>query len=103
MSQVDETFNGKEVELPVGETIEVRLPENRTTGYQWVLESSAKAVSSLLNDEVEPGSLMGGPGIHHWYFRTDRAGSGHIKLSYRRPWEETEKPQRTFELDIRVS
>lgn len=103
MSQVDETSNGKEIELAVGETLEVRLPENRTTGFQWVLESSAKDVSSLVKDEVEPGRLIGEPGIHRWHFRTERAGSGRIELSYRRPWEEKEKPQRTFALDIRVS
>ena len=103
MSQVNEASNGKEIELPVGETLEVRLPENRTTGFQWVVESSAKSVSSLVNEKVEAGSKPGEPGIHHWYFRTERPGSDRIELSYRRPWEEKEKPGRTFALDVRVS
>ena len=103
MSQVDESSNGKQINLPIGETLEVRLPENRTAGFQWVLESSAKGVSSLVRDEVEPGRLIGEPGVHHWYFRTERAGSDRIELSYRRPWEEKDKPQRSFALDVRVS
>ena len=103
MSRVDETSNGKEIELPVGEIIEVRLPENRTTGFQWVVESSAKGVLSLISEEMEPGSKIGEPGVHRWHFRTERAGSDRIELSYRRPWERKEKPQRSFALDVRVS
>jgi predicted secreted protein len=103
MSQVDESSNGKQIDMPIGETLEIRIQENRTTGFQWVLESGAAGVLSLVSEEVEPGSKIGEPGIHRWHFRTERAGSDRIELSYRRPWEKKEKPQRSFALDVRVS
>lgn len=103
MFQVDESYNGKQIDLPTGETLEVSLPENKTTGFQWVLESSAKGVFSLVSDELEPGRLIGEPGIHRWLFRAERAGSDRIEMFYRRPWEEKEKPQRRFLLSVRVS
>ena len=103
MFQVGETSNGKQIDLPVGETLEVSLSENKTTGFQWILESSSKGVLSLVSDELEPGRLIGEPGIHHWLFRPERAGSDRIELSYKRPWEEKEKPQRKFMLSVRVS
>ena len=103
MFQIDESSNGKEIELPTGETLEIRLPEHRTTGFQWVVESAATGVLSLVSDELEPGSKIGAPGIHRWHFRTERAGSDRIELSYRRPWEKKENPQRSFALDVRVS
>ena len=103
MLQVDESSNGKQIDLPVGETLEVSLSENKTTGFQWVFEKSAKELLSLVKEEVEPGEKIGEPGIHRWLFRAEQAGSERIQLFYRRPWEEKEKPQRTFVLNIRVS
>jgi inhibitor of cysteine peptidase len=103
MLQVNDSSNGKQIDLPIGETLEVSLPENKTTGFQWVPGSSAKGVLSLVSDELEPGRKIGEPGIHRWLFRAERAGSDRIELTYRRQWEEKEKPQRTFALGIRVS
>src|SRR5712692_305612 len=88
VSQVDESSNGKEIELTVGETLEVRLAENRTAGFKWTLESRGEGPCSFVSDDFEPGHLTGEPGNHRWHFRAERAGSGTITLSYRRSWEE---------------
>ena len=103
MLQVDESSNGKQIDLPVGETLEVSISENKTTGFQWVFDKSAKEMLSLVKEEVEPGGKIGEPGTHLWLFRAEQAGSERIELSYRRPWEEKEKPQRTFILSVRAS
>lgn len=102
MSQVDDSSNGKEIELRVGETLEVHLPENRTAGFKWTLESSGEGPCSLVSDDFQPGHLTGEPGNHRWHFRAERAGADSIRLSYRRPWEEKGTPARTFTLGIRV-
>jgi inhibitor of cysteine peptidase len=102
MVQADENSNGNQVDLPAGETLEVCLSENRTTGYKWTLESSGD-VCALLNDTFQPSQGTGEPGNHCWRFRAERVGSGSIELSYRRAWGEDKAPARTFKLTVQVS
>ena len=102
MKQVDESSNEKEIELSIGETLEVRLQENRTTGYRWVFESQGGPACPYFIDTFEPGAGVGAPGTHRWEFRAEQAGKADIALSYRRPWEESEVSRR-FTVHVRVS
>ncbi len=102
MAQVDEKSNGDQIKLATGETLEVCLSENRTTGYKWALESSGD-VCSLVNDNFQPGHAAGEPGLHCWQFRAERAGGSSIELSYSRTWGEEKTPARTFKLTVQVS
>jgi len=102
MVQIGEESNGSRIDLPNGETLELCLSENRTTGYKWVLESSSD-VCVLLNDSFQPGHAPGEPGKHCWQFRAERAGSGAIELSYRRTWSAEKAAARAFKLTIEVS
>src|ERR1700682_3173043 len=99
MLQVDEKKNGNQIKLTTGETLEVCLSENRTTGHKWSLESSGD-VCTLVNDTFEPAPAPGEPGTHRWKFRAEQAGSGSIQLSYSRTWGEKKTPARTFKLTI---
>ena len=102
MKQITESSNGTEIDLAAGETLEVRLVENRSTGFRWVLESTGEGACTLVGDAFEKGSAIGQPGTHHWEFRAGVAGSGTITLSYLRPWEETQPPARSFTLRVQV-
>ena len=101
MLTLDESANGQDVELGVGQELEVRLRENPTTGYQWSLTSGATPACRLIKDFPEaPGEAHGGGRTRHWLFQGAQAGSGTIRLAWRRSWE----PQavRTFTLLVRV-
>jgi len=100
--QVDENSNGDQIKVATGETLELCLSENRTTGYKWTLESSGD-VCALVNDKFQPGQATGKPGNHCWRFRAERAGSSSIELSYRRAWGEEKIPARIFKLTLQVS
>ena len=102
MVQVDEKSNGDHIKLATGETLEVCLSENRTTGYKWTLESNGE-VCALVRDNVQPGHAAGEPGNHRWEFHAEQAGSGSIELSYRRAWGEEKTAARVFKLTVRVS
>jgi inhibitor of cysteine peptidase len=102
VKQITEDSNGTEIDLAVGETLEVLLPENRTTGFKWVLESGGEGVCVPAGDSFERGSAIGQPGTHRWEFRAERTGSAVIKLSYQRPWEQQQTPARKFTLKVRV-
>ncbi|HXU40097.1 MAG TPA: protease inhibitor I42 family protein [Blastocatellia bacterium] len=106
MKQITEDSNGTEIHLTAGETFEVRLEENRSTGFKWVIESPSEGANeacSLAGDSFEKGKAVGEPGNHHWEFRADHAGSCTITLSYQRPWESGQSTPRSFKLNVRVS
>lgn len=106
MKQITEESNGTEIHQVIGETFEVRLAENRSTGFKWVVESpseGANEVVSLVGEAFEKGNAIGEPGIHRWEFRADHAGAATITLSYQRPWQPGQSSARSFKLKVRVS
>lgn len=102
---VNAASQGKTVEAKVGDTLDVALPGNPSTGYTWV----AKDLPSLLQQEGEPKFTQGGnsgavgaPGTLNITFKATRAGSGKLVLEYERPWETTATPANTFSTTVTV-
>jgi inhibitor of cysteine peptidase len=103
MLEINESSNGHEITLPVGQILEISLGENPTTGFRWNLESKGELTCAFIKDFFE--SVVDPPGHggnHHWQFETARVGLGTIILSYRRSWEKEKAPTRTFMLRVRV-
>ena len=99
----DETTNGSEVELCVGDEFELSLAETRTAGYRWVLKSQGEPACTLLNESSQPATgKVGGSGMHSWRFRGVTSGTGSLALEYARSWETTSGPERTFAMKVRV-
>lgn len=72
----------------------VRLPSNRTTGFEWhIVKYDAKLIKLLKSTYVPPsGNLMGMPGVSDWQFQVLDAAfkkpqQTKIFMEYRRPWE----------------
>jgi predicted secreted protein len=61
VKQITEDSNGTEIDLAAGETLEVRLEENRSTGFKWVLESAGGGACALAGDTFEKGTAIGEP------------------------------------------
>lgn len=101
--QYDERANGQEIEATLKEEFEISLSETRTAGYHWAATSTGAPVCRLLEDATRPNSPgVGGSGQHVWHFRVIAAGTGEIEFHYRRPWENSVQPARTFALKVRV-
>ena len=94
--------NGTAVRPQLGDTLVVRLPGNPTTGYRWAATRVPPMLPLLSSSYVAaaPGRLGQG-GIYVFRFRA-RAGSGVLRLDYRRPWETSKPPLRTFRLTIQT-
>jgi len=107
MVQVDDSFNGREVSLQVGDTLEVSLSENASTGFQWSVPHELKHKFDKVIREREQavdGSSgpPGKPGVRHLYFEAIGTGMAELELHYRRPWESKAPPARKFKLRVRV-
>ncbi len=104
MLELNETDADKTIELAVGDAIEIRLPENATTGYRWTLKSIDKSICEVATEERHgPDKIVpGAPGTHVWRLKAIQAGDCGIEIAYGRPWRVDAPPARTFKIKLRV-
>src|SRR5262249_49840540 len=101
---IDDSYNGKALDIPIGETIDIRLPENASTGFPWTVPSRCASILKMTSNRREPptSSALGAPGQHHWQLQATAAGQCDFELVYQRPWEGGAAPARRFKLHVRV-
>ena len=71
-----------------GETVELRLKENPSTGYRWTIDVEPPGAATIAASSQEPGgSGLGANGVH--VFEIAAKGSGAVTLSAKlwRSWE----------------
>ena len=85
----------------VGETIEVSLAENPSTGYRWEVEALDNGVVSAGESSFSPtAGGVGAGGTRHMTFRLHHAGSGRIVLALRRRWEPADAALRRWRVTV---
>ena len=90
----------KTVNLLIGETVDLHLESNPTTGYSWnsLQLPDGKIVKQTHHAYQGPSEsgqthlLVGAGGVEHWKFLAMAEGKTALDLIYRRGWEE---PQET--------
>jgi len=102
--RIGEAANGSQVQLAIGQTFEVALPGNPTTGYTWTVWGVLPSQVSTVSDSYEtsaPAGVVGAGGVQTIAFRAATAGSATLTLGYARPWESVQ-PAKTFEVTLVV-
>jgi inhibitor of cysteine peptidase len=101
MLEIDQARNGDCLEVSLGEAIQVKLPENPTTGYRWRLQSAGEEALDLEEDSSErsPGGLGAG-GARSWHFQARQAGLVRLEFALQRSWQP--QPIETFRVTITV-
>ncbi len=102
---VTEVDRGSQVHLRVGQTLEVRLAANPTTGYTWDLTAVDRTVLQPVGEpRFERGrkQALGSGGTMIWTFRAQAPGTTVLRLEYRRFWEAQSPPADTFEITVQV-
>jgi len=101
MREITTADSGKKLNVGVGETLELQLPENPTTGYRWRLHSSGGPVLQLAEQSFAPSTeAVGASGTRCWIFRAVLAGVTRLELEQRRSWEH--QAINTFHITIGV-
>jgi predicted secreted protein len=102
--ELDESADGRELELALNGELKISLKENPTTGFGWVVEGLGQPVCELVDDQFESGTATarGSGGVHHWRLKAKAKGEGKIVLKYQRS-SESKPPAKTFKVTIRVS
>jgi predicted secreted protein len=85
-----ESVEKNEYEIAIGETFDVKLSSNASTGYSWnwANEESTTVVNFSGSDYVMDEPVMAGSGGNEvWTFIGVKAGEETIILEYARSWE----------------
>ena len=102
--RLSEKDNGKQVHLRSGQSMDIVLFENATTGYQWQIVSIDKDILvEAEKPDFEPASgLLGAGGKKTYHFKAASPGKTELRFAYRRPWEANVSPIKTFTVWITV-
>ena len=88
MQSLAEADNDRTVDLRVGETVRVRLPENATTGYRWTIDRLDDEVVEAVGSEPDyAAGSIGSGGAVTFTFRAKKPGTGDIALKHWRHFE----------------
>lgn len=95
---------GRQAELKKGQTLDVSLEANPTTGYEWEVEEIDENILRQLEEQdFKPQSkLVGAPGIQTLYFQAVGEGQTTLKLIYHRRWEKGVEPLETYSVEVVV-
>ena len=81
--------SGKEIEVRLGDIIQIELQEMGGAGYQWHLQDLGTDCVRFDSEETKVPSdgRLGAPALGRWKFEVTREGSAEIRLDHYRPWE----------------
>ena len=89
--------------FPTGDTLVVRLKSNPSTGYTWAIKgdpSPLRLVKSSAKKNNQTGHAAGAPVTQEFRLSATSAGMASLTLEYRRPWEYTAGPAKTFDVQV---
>lgn len=101
----DKSYDGRTIELRVGDGVKLSLAENPTTGYRWEFLAKPEPECVIVSEAYVADTVngaVGSGGAHGWVFRAVEKGMSAIRLVYRRPWEKDVAPAQTFTLTVVV-
>jgi inhibitor of cysteine peptidase len=102
--RVDESYNGREITLTVGQEFEVLLPENPLPCFEWRCETNGWPVCELVNEYFEESMrLQGRGGSHVWLFRAREVSSATIDIVYEKQETPEEVTSRRFSLHVTMT
>ena len=105
--QLTDANNGGQVTVKVGQTINLQLEANPSTGFGWEVSQLDTTILAQKGDKTyTPASLnksvAGGGGWEYFHFTVQQKGETTLKLIYHRSWEKGVEPAKTFEVKIHI-
>ncbi len=89
--------------MKVGDSLQISLEGNTSTGYTWEALPDLGALLAEQGDgQYVANSTVGSGGVMTFTFVAVQPGSAALQLIYHRPFEPTEPPSQTFNLNLVV-
>jgi inhibitor of cysteine peptidase len=87
MLSLVEKDSGRTIDIRSGETVEITLPENATTGYRWAIDHcDEEFIEALATEPHYPAKAVGSGGEVGFLFQAKKIGTGEIVLKQWRQW-----------------
>ena len=107
---ITDADKGGTVHLKAGETLELRLNSNPTTGFMWYLKKESTRLLKLTGQSEtkppEPGAgqptMVGQPIVQVFDFLARQPGDGVLLLHYVRSWEAPSPDEQQFQVHVVV-
>ena len=102
--RIDETSDGKSLELTPGQQLVATLDANPTTGFDWAVIKAPPALGTPDMGYVAGGSAPGSPGkrLLTWTLKSALPAGAHVvELGYARSFEKGVPPFKTFRFKVR--
>jgi predicted secreted protein len=79
----------KEIEVRVGDIIQIELQGMGGAGYKWHLQDPGTDCVRFVSEETKVPSQdkLGAPALGIWKFEVMKPGSAEIRMNHYRPWE----------------
>lgn len=104
---LDESWNGKRIELKVGDQIQIGLQGTGGTGYAWYFDELDSDFFELIGEgrkvQEKSGEFVGPPTLYYWILKAKQIGKSVIKISYHRIWEGKDRGIRRFEVEVDIT
>jgi predicted secreted protein len=105
---VTDANKGGDVQMKTGDTLEVRLSSNPSTGYMWYVHPKSTTLLQLTGQtQTEPTKpevgrpiVVGQPIVQVFTFQPRRTGDGILLLHYVRSWEKPDPGEVQFSLHV---
>ncbi len=74
--------------LQIGQTVDITLNANPSTGYSWawINKAAVTTVDSVAAISVTTNNVPGSPSQEIWRFKAIKAGSDSVKFRFAQPW-----------------
>jgi len=101
MQSLTEADNNRTIELRVGDTVRVSLPENATTGFRWAIDRlDGEVIEAVGSGSHRAGGAVGSGGEVTFTFKAKKAGADDITLKYWRHFEGDSSITKRFHLRL---
>lgn len=98
-----ENDNDRTVDIHLGETVKVTLPENATTGYRWAIDrSDEEFIEALATEPHYTAKGIGSGGEVAFIFQGKKIGPAEIVLKHWRQWEGDKSVTSRFRLRFHI-
>ena len=89
-----------------GQELTLTLPSDPTSGYRWTILQRSDNLKPLgpevFREQRQDQGGIGSAGQSLWRFRAQDAGSAHLALEARQPWDAQSAPQARFDCRIEI-
>ncbi len=105
MITLTESDNGRVIQMRSGDAVQIRLPENATTGYRWAIDSYDAALFEQPTEEARypSGGAVGSGGEMIFAFKAKAPGKGQIALKNGRAWEGAAGVAKRFRITVQIA